>query len=124
MATIKGQLRGQASGYLFHAVELAFEAKRSDAPGTTPFSVRAQANDAGQFVWEVPDGIQSTGDVFITVYDPAGTRIFEQKSTELPSEDVGIEVKPGQPFVIPESDPFADAPGHFSGHIIARNGRG
>ena len=98
MKTIRGKLHGQPKGYLHHAIELSFEARSASTreAAAVPFSTRAQASDAGQFVLEVPDDLVPEGSVRIAVFSPAGVPLKQDvRDALLPlSQAFGIDFGP------------------------------
>ncbi|WP_089940024.1 papain-like cysteine protease family protein [Candidatus Entotheonella palauensis] len=131
MKVYKGQLIGSSSGYQFHIIEIAFEARQLESKpkasaSTVPFSVRAIASDAGDFIFEIPDDMVQVTPIRIAVYDPSGGLLTEGTVAALPvpSIPLQIQVQPGVPFELePHPDPFSDAPALFSGRLIERDGR-
>src|SRR5262245_276979 len=130
MKVIRGRLLGSSSGYTAHAVELSFDYTKPapDAPDlklTLPFSVRSIASDNGEFTIAIPDDVVPSGPISVSVFDPAGARLFQQSRDSLPAanELLQLNVQPSTPFSLDEHpDPFINAPEKFFGHLIARTG--
>src|SRR6185503_3999990 len=117
MRIIKGKLLGQSGGYAAHAVELSFDFNKPapDAPDlklTLPFSARAIASDNGDFTIELPDDVQPSEPINVSVFDPSGVRLLQQTRNSLPAanELLQLNVQPSTPFDLPNPDPFINAP--------------
>jgi Papain-like cysteine protease AvrRpt2 len=131
MKIIKGKLLGSSTGYNSFAVELLFDHKEplpapAGATVVVPFSVRGVANDTGDFSLTLPDGVEPTGPINATVFDPSGAPVLKRSFDSLPPADqlLQLNVQPAEPFELDEHpDPFSNSPAIFAGHVIDRQGR-